>query len=152
MSDPATALSGLRVLDLSTEVAGSFCARLFADNGADVVLVEPEGGSPLRERGPFADVDGEQVSCLFWHLNLGKRGTEADRAGDAGRGTVAALAAGADVVVVDAATEADTIAALDGPRVVVDLTGFGREGALADWRGGELVFQALSGTMFENGL
>jgi crotonobetainyl-CoA:carnitine CoA-transferase CaiB-like acyl-CoA transferase len=139
-----TALAGIRVLDLSAEVAGSFCARLFADNGADVVLVEPEEGSPLRRRGPFAQVDGAEVSCLFWHLNLGKRGTVA------GPEAIAALAVDADVVVVDAATPAAEIPA--GPRVVVDLTGFGRDGVLADWQGGELVYQALSGTMFENGL
>jgi crotonobetainyl-CoA:carnitine CoA-transferase CaiB-like acyl-CoA transferase len=150
VSEATTALSGLRVFDLSTDVAGSFCGRLFADNGADVVLVEPAGGSPLRRRGPFAKVDGEDVSCLFWHLNLGKRGTVADRDEEAGRATIAALAADADVVVLDADTGADDLP--DGPRVVVDLTGFGRDGVLADWRGGELVFQALSGTMFENGL
>ena len=75
MSREATALAGLRVLDLSSDVAGAFCARLFADNGADVVLVESAAGSPLRSRGPFARLDGAEVSCLFWHLNLGKRGT-----------------------------------------------------------------------------
>ena len=159
-----TALGGLRILDLSTEVAGAFCARLFADNGADVVLVEAPDGSPLRSRGPFAEVDGAEVSCLFWHLNLGKRGFFADLGEDAGRAAVAELAAGADVVVVDAGTSDPDLAEVGsspgagdassqaGPRVVVDLTGFGREGSLADWRGGELVFQALSGTMFENGL
>jgi crotonobetainyl-CoA:carnitine CoA-transferase CaiB-like acyl-CoA transferase len=148
---PPTALGGLRVLDLATDVAGAFCARLFADNGADVVLVEPPGGSPLRSRGPFATVDGERVSCLFWHLNLGKRGFGADLGDEAGRAALAELAAGADVVVIDAGTAAFDLPA-DGPRVVCDLTGFGRDGVLADWRGGELVFQALSGTMFENGL
>jgi crotonobetainyl-CoA:carnitine CoA-transferase CaiB-like acyl-CoA transferase len=150
VSEATTALAGLRVLDLATDVAGSFCGRLFADNGADVVLIEPAGGSPLRRRGPFAKVDGEDVSCLFWHLNLGKRGTVADRDEEAGRATIATLAADADVVVLDADTATDDLP--DGPRVVVDLTGFGRDGVLADWRGGELVFQALSGTMFENGL
>jgi len=144
----ADALADVRVLDLSESVAGQFAARLFADNGADVVLAEPPGGSALRRRGPFAEVGGERWSCLFWHLNLGKRAVAGGPTDD----VVRALAADADVVLVD---PADTITPLlpaeGGPRVVCDVTGFGRSGVLAGWSGGELVHQALAGTMFENG-
>jgi crotonobetainyl-CoA:carnitine CoA-transferase CaiB-like acyl-CoA transferase len=49
MSDEAeTTLADLRVLDLSDRIAGAYCARLFAGYGADVVVVEPPAGNPLR--------------------------------------------------------------------------------------------------------
>jgi crotonobetainyl-CoA:carnitine CoA-transferase CaiB-like acyl-CoA transferase len=41
-------LADLRVLDLSDGIAGAYCARLFAGYGADVVIVEPPAGNPLR--------------------------------------------------------------------------------------------------------
>ena len=50
----ASALQGIRVLDLSGPM-GNYAGKLFADLGADVVLVEPPGGSQLRHRPPFLD-------------------------------------------------------------------------------------------------
>ena len=70
------ALSGLRVVDASNSVAGQFCGRLFADNGAAVVLVEAPDGSKTRRMGPFAP-DGR--STLFAHLNQGKASLAARR-------------------------------------------------------------------------
>src|ERR1700751_3587367 len=48
------ALTGIRVLDLSG-LAGQYCGKQFADLGADVILIEPVGGSPVRREGPFLD-------------------------------------------------------------------------------------------------
>jgi crotonobetainyl-CoA:carnitine CoA-transferase CaiB-like acyl-CoA transferase len=72
------ALGGICVLDLSDSIAGQFCGRLFADNGADVLLGEPAGGTPMRQAGPFAEIGGEPMSCLFENLNAGKRAIRAD--------------------------------------------------------------------------
>ena len=44
---------GLKVLDLSADIAGSFCARLLADYGADVLKIEPPAGSAMREGRSF---------------------------------------------------------------------------------------------------
>jgi len=48
----AGALEGVKVLDLSEDIAGSFCARLLADYGAEVLKIEPPGGAALRRMGP----------------------------------------------------------------------------------------------------
>jgi hypothetical protein len=44
----ASVLDGIRVLDLSSGIAGPITGMLLADHGADVVKVEPPGGDPLR--------------------------------------------------------------------------------------------------------
>src|ERR1700738_5418987 len=48
-----TALDGLMVVDLSTTLSGAHASQLLADFGAEVVMVEPTGGSPLRSQPAF---------------------------------------------------------------------------------------------------
>ena len=50
-------LDGVKVLDLSEDIAGSFCARLLADYGAEVLKLEPPSGSALRRMPPFFSDD-----------------------------------------------------------------------------------------------
>src|ERR1700712_1461875 len=81
-ADMADALHGLRVLDLSETVAGQFCARMLADHGAEVTLLEPPGGSAVRSMAPFDPQHGD--SLLFFHVNLGKRSMLLDTGTPAG--------------------------------------------------------------------
>ena len=81
------ALQGVRVLDLTTGIAGPLAAMLLADFGADVVKVEPPGGDPARARPRFA---------MF---NRNKRSITLDPAAEPGRRRLEALLAGADVCV-----------------------------------------------------
>ena len=117
-----TALSDLRVIDLSTNVAGPFCAKLFADFGADVIKVEhPQGGDEARSIGPFANgsdpteksapshlsgrVDGmgqasqDESSALFLYLNTNKRGITLNLDTPQGVFVLRQLLSAADVVV-----------------------------------------------------
>ncbi|MDY6949530.1 MAG: CoA transferase, partial [Pseudomonadota bacterium] len=64
------ALSHLQVVDFSDTLSGQFCARLFADFGAVVTLVEGPQGSPIRKAAPFSR-HGD--SLPFFHFNSGKR-------------------------------------------------------------------------------
>src|SRR3954453_14007418 len=63
-------LSAFRVLQIGSGIAPDYCARLFADFGADVIKLEPPGGDPLRKMPPLVG-DGE--SGLFAWLNTNKR-------------------------------------------------------------------------------
>src|SRR5260370_40361466 len=63
-------LSGFRVLEISRTVAAAYAGRLLAAMGASVVMLEPPGGSPLRNAPPL--LDGTAHSALFAFLAGGK--------------------------------------------------------------------------------
>src|SRR5579883_1450231 len=76
---PNTLLSALRVLDLGEFAAGPYCAKLFADAGADVIHVERPAGDPSRSFGLFAPEDTQhELSAMFAFLNAGKRSVVVD--------------------------------------------------------------------------
>lgn len=149
--DPTEMTSGpLRVVDLSTGLAGGYCTKLLADSGADVVKVEPPGGDPLRSwSASGARPDGKD-GALFQYLHASKRsivGTPADERVDA-------LLAAADVVVEGpnvTLTDDDTDA-LGGGVVVVSVTPWGRTGPWADRPWSEFVLQAEGGSIGGRGL
>jgi len=80
-------LESLRVLDLSTEIAGAFCARLLADAGADVIAVEPPGGGPLRSHEAWL------------YLAAGKKSLTLDLGSEDGRELLRALMEETEVIV-----------------------------------------------------
>lgn len=99
----APALAGMRVLDLSRDIAGAYCTRLLAMFGAEVTKVErPGDGDPVRAMPPFySDEDGRQESVLFAYLNANKGSVELDIQTDDGRVAVRELASNSDVLVED---------------------------------------------------
>ena len=79
-------LDGLLVVDATSGVAGQYAGRLLARYGAQVVLVEPPGGTPTRRMPPLRErPDGGPLSFLFWNLNEGKQSAVADLAQAADR-------------------------------------------------------------------
>ena len=152
------ALDGVRVVDLSRDVAGPYASRLLAEQGADVVKIEPPGGDPSRAFGPFPNDEAHpERSGLFLHLNRNKRSTVLDPASDAG--VIRSLAATADILIEDyppgRAAEWhwgwETLAALNPRLVMVSITPFGQTGPYRDYRGSELTLQAMGGPLVTNG-
>ena len=147
----AQALQSIRVVELAREVPAAWCGRQFAQWGAEVVVLEPPGGSPLRKCAPV--VNG--TSLLWTYTAAGKRSAAVpnDREG------LLDLLSRADVFVTDASdrelasygmTLAEVHTALPG-LVVVSTPAFGHDGPLAELVGGDLVLQALSGYLGLNG-
>lgn len=144
-------LTGVQVLDLSDGVGGQFCGKLFADQGARVRLVEPPSGSSTRtwtERS--TTVRG--TSALFRHLNGGKAClTGSDLA--AGDDRMRRLAGQADVAIIDSGGKPPPWLADGNPNLIVcQITPFGATGCYSTWLGSEIVYQAFSGVMYQNGL
>jgi crotonobetainyl-CoA:carnitine CoA-transferase CaiB-like acyl-CoA transferase len=88
-------LQGLRVLDLTTTIAGPHCTRLLADLGAHVVKIESPDGDLMRTRPPLRD----GASSYFGQLNAGKRSLVLDLKQPASVDIVKRLAGGADILV-----------------------------------------------------
>ena len=84
-------LAGLRVVELSGDdvwgsSAAAHAARILADLGADVVLVEPPGGHRCRGFAPFVDDEpGPERSLWWWHYQTSKRGVVVDLETERGR-------------------------------------------------------------------
>jgi crotonobetainyl-CoA:carnitine CoA-transferase CaiB-like acyl-CoA transferase len=147
------ALSDLRVVEYGRHVSAPFCARLFADLGAEVIKLEPPGGDPSRRAGPFAgDATDSEQSGLFHFLNAGKQGLVADLDDEAGREQLHALLAGADVFVENSepaeyqrfGLSADALRARHPHLVVVSISANGRTGPWKDRPGTDLTAQAAS--------
>src|SRR4051812_9940342 len=93
-------LVGVRVLELAVGVAGPYGGKLLSDLGADVVKVEPPGGDPSRQRGPFRDSTPDpEASGFYLYLNAGKRGITLDIDNAAGREALLDLVTATDVLI-----------------------------------------------------
>ena len=78
---PSPPLGGLRVVEICSDVAGPYAAKLLGGLGADVVKVELGEGDSLRTRGPQPDgASDEPAGAAFLGLNAGKRGVHVDLA------------------------------------------------------------------------
>jgi benzylsuccinate CoA-transferase BbsF subunit len=148
-------LDGLRVVDLC-DLRGALAGRLLADLGADVVLVEPTGGSPDRLRAPFVGREaGPDRSLAFLYRNAGKRGASLDPSTESGRCALDRLLAGADVLVENLSAAERAAAGLDPgalrlrhPHLVhAAIADFGLDGPLRDWRLEALPAFAASGAL-----
>ena len=90
-------LEGYLILDFSQIVSGPLATMLLADQGADVIKIEPVDGSSDITRTPT--FSRGEMSAFYLNLNRGKRCMAVDIASDAGRGVIRRLAAQSDVLV-----------------------------------------------------
>ena len=152
-------LTGIRVVELADEQA-EYCGLTLAGLGADVIKVEPPGGSPTRRIGPFyQDVVDPERSLFFWQYNRGKRSIVLDLRQHDDRERFRSLIATADVLL-----ESTPKGELDGyglgartlmqqhpTLIVARVTPFGDDGPWAGFKGSDLVHLALGGVMMNCG-
>ena len=154
-------LEGLRILDLGHYTAGPYCAKLFADAGADVIHVErPGAGDPARALPPLLDDGaGGTISAVYAFLNAGKRSVTLDFATPAGAEWLRELVRWADIVVENFAPGTlerhgfgmDELLGVNPSLVRVSITNFGLDGPSRDLRGTSLTLQAAAALMDGNG-
>lgn len=152
-------LDGLRVLEVAGPLT-EYCGKLFADLGADVVLLEPPHGSSGRREGPFADdLPGTDRSLSFAYLHTSKRGITLDLDTVDGQRLFRRLATSAAIVLesepvgtMEARGLGYDALATDNPALVyTSVTPFGREGPYCDHVATDLVLLALGGLLYLGG-
>src|SRR5258708_133290 len=143
-------LAPLRVVEIGSAAASSYCARLFADFGASVQKIEPRCGDPLRRRGPFTP-DGH--STWFAFLNFNKSSVVLDVADAGASARLAELIARSDILIDGRDIDAASCPALDlavlktgNPGLIhVEASWFGNSGPYDGFEATDSTIRALVG-------
>jgi crotonobetainyl-CoA:carnitine CoA-transferase CaiB-like acyl-CoA transferase len=136
---------GWRIVELSSGIAASYCGKMFADAGADVVKIEPPQGDPMRQWSA-----GGTAGALFGYLAAAKKSVLR------GDDEVSALIAGADLVLTDLTdgwSLDDLTARVGQSAVVAAISPFGTTGPYVDEQivANEFILQALCGSVASRG-
>ena len=147
-------LSGIRVVEMCQILAGPFTAMLLADQGADVIKVEPPEGDSARRLVPnYPESKGLSLGYLTFNRN--KRSIVVNMSKPKGRDLVYDLLREADVLLMAMRTGTrqrrgltyEEVAAINPRLIYLSLTGFGEKGPEADQPGIDIVTQARVGDM-----
>lgn len=143
---------GIRIVDLTTSVAGPYATMLLADFGAEVIKVERPHGDDARAWGPpFLD----EQALWFTAVNRNKKSVVSDVRGDKGKADLRRLIRSADVFVTNQppavqrklGLDYESVKALREDIVFVSITGFGLTGERADLACYDLIAEGYSGVM-----
>ena len=143
-----SALEGIKVLDLTSMVSGPVAAMMLADQGAEVIKVEPTTGEQMRHIGPTVN----KVTAAFFSCNRGKRSIAVDLKSDDGKKILFDLVKDTDVLLQNFRPGAmdrmgfgePVMRELNKKLIYVSINGFGEEGPYAHKRVYDPVIQALS--------
>jgi crotonobetainyl-CoA:carnitine CoA-transferase CaiB-like acyl-CoA transferase len=152
-------LSPYRVLDLTDE-RGILCAKILADLGADVIQIEPPGGSSARRIGPFYHDDAHPERSLFWwSYAANKRSITLNLSSRDGRALLKRLVPSAHFLIESfppghmerLGLGYDELAAINPALIVVSVTPFGQDGPYAHYHASDLNGMAMAGFMYVTG-
>jgi crotonobetainyl-CoA:carnitine CoA-transferase CaiB-like acyl-CoA transferase len=141
---------------------GPYCARLLADFGAEVIKVEPpEKGDIARHTGPFPNnIPDPEKSGLFLYLNFNKKGITLNLESEKGAGFLKQLVKDTDILIEN--FEPDTMSKLglgyevlekiNPSLIITSISYFGQSGPYKNFKGSEIVTEALGGLMQMTGL
>ena len=152
-------LSPYRVIDLTDE-RGLLCGKILADLGADVIQVEPLGGSPARQVGPFyGDDPAPEKSLYWWAYCANKRGITLNLESSDGRALLERLVATADFVIESfdpgylesIGLGYSHLSEINPRSVMVSITAFGQDGPYSGYKATDITGMALGGFMHLTG-
>ncbi|GAA4743560.1 CoA transferase [Nocardioides endophyticus] len=153
-------LAGVRVVEIGDQ-QGEYCGLVLAGLGADVIKVEPPGGSASRRFAPFVDdVPDPERSLHFWAYNRGKRSIVLDLDTPEGVAELGSILAGADVLLDSTPLghletvgvgSAEQLRERNPQLITARLTPFGEDGPFKDYLASDLVHLALGGVAMNCG-
>lgn len=148
-SESAGPLTGIQVLDLSAYIAGPYGCTLLADQGADVIKIEPPTGDNLRKYPSTLEAE----SRAFLGINRNKRGLVLNLKSAQGHEILMSLVKKADVLVHNfrpgvperLGIDFKTINLINPQLIYCAISGYGEEGPMKKKAGYDQVLQAMSG-------
>jgi formyl-CoA transferase len=156
MSSANKPLSGLKVVELGTLIAGPFAARIMAEFGAEVIKIEsPDGGDPLRKWRKLYE-----GTSLWWYVqSRNKKSVTVNLKHPAGREIVLKLVAEADIVIENFRPGVleklglgwESLAAVNPGLVMLRLSGFGQSGPMAAQPGFGAIGESMGGLRYVTG-
>jgi len=153
--------SDLKIIDLSGEISGPYCTKLFIDGGATVIKVEPPEGDVLRRwRASGEPVPEGMDAPLFQFLNASKQSIALDLNSEEDRKVLLQLVASADAIVEDFGYQGlqnyglsyEAFAEVNPAICLVSISPWGLQGSYADRPATEFTLQAASGSMNSRGI
>ena len=152
-----TALNGVKVLDLTHQIAGPYCTNLMGDYGAEVIKVERPGvGDGARRMGPFYKNEPHpEKSGFFLYLNTNKKGITLNLKSETGINIFKDLVKESDIVVENFRPGVmqqlgigyDSLAEIRPGLVMTSISNFGQSGPYRDFKSSEIVADAMGGWM-----
>jgi crotonobetainyl-CoA:carnitine CoA-transferase CaiB-like acyl-CoA transferase len=150
-------LQGVKVLDLTTSIAGPYCTKLLSALGAEVIKVEkPGSGDVARTMGPFpCDVPDTEKSGLFLYLNTNKKSITLNIESKTGIAIFKKLVLDVDVLVENFEPKVmpelglsyEILSKINPKIVMTSISNFGQNGPYKDFKASEITTFALSGLM-----
>ena len=155
-------LADVTVLELGHAISAPYCTKLLADQGAEVIKVEPPGeGDPSRRSGPFpGDIPHREKSGLYLQLNLNKKSITLNIHLPHGARILRRLVCQADILVENMpfgtlpslGLAYQDLEAVNPTLVMTSITPFGRSGPYSSYKSQEIGVFAMSGRMYSHGL
>lgn len=149
-------LSGIKVLELGTLIAGPFCSRMLAEFGAEVIKVEaPDGGDPLRHWRVLKD-----GTSLWWSVQArNKKSICLNMKTEEGRAVARELALQADIIIENYRPGVlekwqlgyDELSAINPALIMVRLSGYGQTGPMRDLPGFGAIGESMGGLRYVSG-
>jgi crotonobetainyl-CoA:carnitine CoA-transferase CaiB-like acyl-CoA transferase len=153
-------LDGVKVIEYGNLISAPFCAKIFADMGAEVIKIEqPCYGDDSRRMEPFMnDIPGLERSGFFQYLNMNKKGITLNPETATGRKILLQLLKGADVFLENNSPKRMKVLRLDyahvkkvNPRIVMtSITPFGQTGPYKDYKSSELIIAHMGGVGYDS--
>ncbi|MBB6522672.1 CaiB/BaiF CoA transferase family protein [Pseudoteredinibacter isoporae] len=143
-------LSGIKIIDCTTVIAGPLCTQILADQGAEVIKIEPLEGDLIRNLGPIL---APGLSATFLSLSRNKKSLALDLSKRESQELIAKLCQDADVFICNSrpgvmarhGLDFEALKQHNAKLVYAAITGFGDSGPMAEQRAYDPIIQALSG-------
>jgi crotonobetainyl-CoA:carnitine CoA-transferase CaiB-like acyl-CoA transferase len=155
-------LDDVRVLELTNSLSGAFCAKLLADQGAPTLKVEPPGrGDAARHEPPFiGGMPHLDRSTLFLAFNTNKDSVTLDLTSATGRAILLRLIRERDILIdsyppghlAELGLGYDVLRQVNPGLILTSITPFGQTGPYRDYKGNDLIAQALGGFLYTTGM